>query len=612
MLFFLLLLFPSCFQKVGEPLTLVEKGKKYLSTSQYQEALSVFQQLEAENPKSCDAAYGILLAQAGLGLNTLNSLFSVIFSALGSLGGSDETTLPSLFPVYPLQPLQNTSTSDTINSIIEQFFIPFLSQFQQVETAVQRIEQTGCTFWLDHYVVDLRLGDIIWVYMDLRGEWSVVEAKIIGAIFDLITAVDYLVLSLDLNVNLDPIFTALLRIFVNCTQQDDVMQCVNNFSDNTIPYPVADKLLAITRGDLVTTLRALGFIFARSPNFLAWHPSRYGYFLEVGTEFASSLTRIADAFNILMNRKTDVPGYDLHDDPTDDVIVFKDSATIGAYDPDDDIYMNAYNPLKPELEMKEDNICYNIFIGVSPINDDPNAMEWCKNTFFDVFKSIIISDAFAKLLDFMYDWANIFSGKDQEGLIRPGELRDVLLGSLVPIPDVFSFKPQAWFSKTPDEFLRTVSPPREWLPFYRDMDGDEYEDFVVEGETYSSSSTYPCSATYIKYGDCPHFPTSFTWFKSATPLNLQIPPDCEGPTENVFLLYMAPQDPSLGGALYVNLDSSEFPVCSNSIEDAVRNTGAPYVLLTPDTQGRYLFNKALNIIFKQFSGLISSGGASSP
>lgn len=599
----------GCTKEIGEKFTQIDRGKEYLSYGQFREALNEFNSVAQKDPDNCDAAYGILLANTGIGIETLSNLFNTALS-LFTQGGTAPVNLASSSEILP-------EAENPIDSLIESFFIPFLSEFEQVEKSVQKIEGLQCSFYLEHYVVDFRLSNLLRIYVDLRGEWSIVEAKLIGAVFDLINALDYIVLSLDLSINTGPVFRQLLDIAVDLannpqildciTSGSDVLGCFSQAGDNIITSPVIRKILSVFQGDFITFLQGIGFIVDQSPNFLQWHPDRYSYFLDVGDEFASALTRIADSLTILFNKTAEVYSSQI-DDPYDDIIVFDDGENErrGKADSSDKLYINAYNPLTPDVEKNEDNICYNIFISL--MDDDPATLNWCKQSLLNVFVVPIIQNETnrERLVKVFQKWANIFSGADTDSFITADDINDLTL-NLLGFPDVIAFKPQVWFTKTPEDFIMDVTPPREWLPHYRDIDDDGYADFLVEGEVFNGSSTYPCGNTYIKYGDCDHFPSDIT-FSYTSPTNsfdLNIPADCLAPSESLNYIYLASRDPTLGGALYIKLRSED--ACSNSVENAHPEVFQDYVLPMDDKEGLYFFNKSLNIFLSSILGILSGG-----
>lgn len=582
-----ILILSGCVEKIGEPTTPIDKGKEYLIYGQYQEAINEFNKVLQKNPNNCDANYGILLANTGLGIKNLNILIGTFLNTLQGLG-SQPSSLISL-------------AENPVDELVENYLIPFLQTFDVVENSVRRIEKLGCIFTLDHYVIDIKLGNLLWIYMDLRGEWSITEAKIIGAIFDFFTALDYLILSLDLSINTSSALRALLNIAAYCAGKEGAwenpLNCISNIDENLILNPLVQKLIkAFNEGDIISILRLLGFILEESPNFLNWHPDRFSYFLDVGKEFASALTRISDSLLILLNRTEGKPLPSQVDDPFDDVIVFYDGENRGRADSSDKLYLNAYNPLKPQTPMDENNWCLNVFISGL---DNPSSGEWCKNTIFELLIPPLITNEsiLSRFLRILYKWANILSAEDMQSFINAEDI-NVLSIINIGLPDVFAFKPQNWFTKTPEEFLKTVSPPRKWLPYYKDEDGDGYAEFLIEGE-YFNPQNYPCGNTHIKYGDCDHFPSEVTFSYTNPPtLNLKIPPDCLEPTEGIFNIYLASRDPTFGGALYVKLNEENR--CQNSVENKYPQVFTSYILPMEGPDGLYFFNKSINILFRGF------------
>lgn len=453
-----------------------QEGKVYLSQGEFQSSKAKFEEILNIDPENCDGLYGMLLSE-------LMIYIDQITSALGSTGG----LLPQ---------------SNEIDTIAGSMLTTVLTDFQSIESWVSKVEAKSCSFTLENLPMKF-------LNLEIRGEWDVHEAHLIGIILDAVEGVLEFLLGYDLSVNVSTVTSAL-----------------------------SNGSLKLDLKDIVGTLRGLGFIVESSPSFLTWHPDvkRREFFDKSAGDFSSLFKRVNGLLDLFTEQD---------ENPQDDIIAWVDGDGDGTVSSGDSLIINAYSleTGEPLVDLSQYSAIILPLVG-SLLND------W-------KMKLTKLEDAFA------------FRLPQGERV----SLNDMLLGfgNILSIPNIIEIDVLAFY-KGSDYSGVTVKPLREILPYLYDNDANPETPSVwlVEGETYSSPP--PQTETYLFQGDSEHFAIGFDWNPgdSSTDDTGKIKKDCTLPSEKGIkvgeddngapiylpLLYLGFQDPSFNGALYVDSGGS--------------------------------------------------------
>ncbi len=475
----ILFLFLACSnggKSIDRTKTLVEEGKEFLSSGEFENARTKFEEVLSLDPNNCDGIYGMLLSNLMIFLDRVTG-------SLGSVSG--------LVP-------QATEIDTIAGGLLE----TFLDNFKEIESWVSLVEANNCSFTLEKLPVGF-------ADLELRGEWDIHEAHLVGVVLDAGEGLIEFLLGYDLSLNTAELMKA-----------------------------ISDGSLKLDMEDIVGTLRGLGFIFESSPTFLAWHPEpqRRGYFDSSAGEFSSLFRRLNGFLDIFSEQD---------ENPEDDIIGWVDGDGDGALSSGDNMIINAYSMETGELLLNLSQYSSLLLpILGSMLNDIKNKLTRAE-------------DAFALRLP-------------QGERIS---FNDLLLGfgTLLRIPDNLEFDVLAFY-KGPDYSGTDLKPLRDILTYWYDHDSNAETPSVllIEGEVFSAPP--PGTESYLFQGDSEHFMIGFDWNPEDTSTDTtgRIKKDCVLPPEKGIeigtdsngapvylpLIYSGFKDPSFNGAIYVDSGGS--------------------------------------------------------
>jgi len=408
-----------------------------------------------------------------------------------------------------------------VDTVVDAIVTPILDTFNEMNTSVVVIENERCSFELSSFPIVIGLKDDPILIAELRGEWDYTEAELIGSMVAMMQAVLNYALSIDLDVNID-----------------EVMNAYN------------EGVISLNMDDMIGLVRSVGLIPQNSETFLKFHPERYYYYGNVGERFGECFLRIANMIENLFGEQDDNPG--------DDIIAYTDKSSSG-FGGEDELTVNIYDP----IENKKGVHFEGKYVPVIDL-----AMSFVKG--------LITKNYISSLIDFSRKWGAAFKGTSSDPIYL-SEI-NTLLFNLIEIKDTFRFYPARLFPQN----ANVAKPPRDLLPYWSDIDGNAYAEFIVEGE-YPGDST-ETKPYYIKKGDSKHFPDTIT-FENKNITGLEIKKDCIYPEGgDVILPYIAFQDPSFNNSIEINLGPLNTTDCPETDEWK--------------TADRYSLNKAINDMVK--------------
>lgn len=498
--------------------SLAEEGKQYLSEGNFQSAETKFDEILKLDPNNCDGIYGMMLSK-------LMKFLNQVLGEASSIGG--------LIP--------QTNEIDTIAESVLKTILEGKGNLLEIESYVALAEAKNCSF-------ELVKLPIAFAGIEIRGEWDIHEAHLIGLVLDAIEGIIEFLLAYDLSVQTGPLISA-----------------------------ISDNSLKLSLDDITGTLRGLGLIFDTSPDFLKWHPlpERRNYFDASAGDFSSFFRRLNGVLDVFTEQDKN---------PQDDIIAWVDSDGDGTVSSGDSILINAYD-METGGQIIDLSQYSSLLLPVvnSMLPDWKTKLQRCE-------------DAFA------------FRLQPGERI----SLNDLLLGfgTLLGIPNIFEFDILAFY-KGADYSGTAVKPLRELIPYLYDHDNNAGTSRVllVEGESFSLPPQG--TESYLFQGDSIHFNIGFDWNvddPSTDPVTGEIKKDCAISPEKGFeigtdangvpiylpLLYFGFTEPSFNGAIYVDSGGS----CGDSSGFVRANV--------------YSLNKALNRIIASLSTLLSGGPGGLP
>ncbi len=475
----ILLLFLACSnggERIDRARILAEEGKEFLSSGEFENARTKFQEVLNLDAENCDGIYGMLLSNLMIFLDRVTG-------SLGSVSG--------LVP-------QATEIDTIAGGLLE----AVLNDFEEIESWVSLVEAKNCSFNLEKLPV--RFADL-----ELRGEWDIHEADLIGVVLDAGEGLIEFLLGYDLSLNT----AELMKV-------------------------ISDGSLKLDMEDIVGTLRGLGFIFESSSTFLTWHPEpeRREYFDSSAGDFSSLFRRLKGFLDIFSEQD---------ESPQDDIIAWVDGDGDGTLSSEDDLIINAYSIETGELILDLSQYTSLILPILGSMLNDLRS------------KLTRAEDAFA------------FRLPQGERI----SFNDLLLGfgSLLGIPNNLEFDILAFY-KGPDYSGTNLKPLRDILPYWYDHDSNSETPpvLLIEGEIFSQPQ--PGTEAYLFQGDHEHFMLGFDWNPedASTDTTGRIKKDCVLPSEKGIeigtdsngapiylpLLYLGFKDPTFNGAIYVDSGGS--------------------------------------------------------
>lgn len=556
----------GCAEKENE----LGKGKKFLMEGDYYGAYENFSKVIAKDPENCEANYGLLLADTLMLVDQINAIIGLA-QGLGS-------TLSS-------------SAGGIVDQIVWSFLSSFLEVFDEMDASVEVVEKKNCSFKIDYIIIQIGLSEEPLALFALKGQWDKPEAQLIGTLANVAKSLLKFILSIDLDLELDPV----LEIVQD--PNSPIMKVISSCDFSNFPG-------FLTSCDLTGLMRELGFAMDITGTFLSWHPERGYLFPEVSQEISEGLRRAGEAIEGIF--KEVYP-----DEKKDNVLYIFDNDGDNQFTDisKDDIIINAYKVVPgsvTEPAKVTDEKC--LYIGGT-----------CVDVFLGLALSGIDANFIKNTVDILKKWSEGFDVQriEKEGN-PPQPLHIVELLDLLPpiisspikdmVPDVVRILPWNLFSSSVTE---KVSGPKDWLPYWVDLDGDGVSEFLIEAEWAQDASIPSELTSYTFAGDASHFNNPFT-FKGNT-ISVTIPPDCvfiESGGSGI-ITYHAHQDPSFHGFLEVNIYNlnqikPEYAQCStNACENKIGENWYPPSNDPPqDPCGLYALNKIMAGFMSQIMGII--------
>jgi len=423
---------------------------------------------------------------------------------------------------------------DVLEVFLRESLLPIEKRLREMVDSYQQMEKSGfCEISLT-FPLYLEIGNTIKTKITFGQIFGELEARGIGFLgYSLLAFLD-LIFSHDLRAN--------------------AVSLLNGF-------------FRMDTSSLVGILRSLGFLFDENPNFLKWNPdeNERKRFERVPQEIGTGLGALYGMIKIIQQRQIK-KGY---------VVEYEDRNSNGMIDATDKITLNTGGYLEVR-GYREEIKPYSAFLPI-----------WLQG------------DMLKKSEEFLGKLSKGFKGEGNPGeLYHLNELNGFLLAfGLDQLQDIIAIDPLAFFLGPYDRNKKSYpNPPspkplREIVPYWY---YDRFEKKVVlgvEGEVKQSLGIY---TYYLFSGDVPHFPAE-NIIVEGKEVNIFLLPDCvevqEYQPDYVTLFYMAFQDPTFNGSLFVNLSYIKSYTC-----DFVSK---PYYVdfAPPDL---YAVNKVLAFLFMKY------------
>jgi hypothetical protein len=503
--------------------TLLERGRRHLSLNEADEAFEAFGLLAEQEGFLCPANYGMFLASIQRAFNRI----STIVEAAGTLlGGS------------PLLP-----QAQSFNSIIEGIIKPFENHFREIRQYGLAAIEGGCTLAVPegYPVIIGKEGNLLYAEAVLGDEWDSAAARIVVAGVNGMQAALNFVLAHELTFDED---------------LDYLLDVLNEEVDAVQDYErdVAAGVTDTERRTWIAPIRAAGVFADLNPKLLAF--GNDARFAEVDNNLAEMFTLIyandeAGATGVipdLLERNREESPEELRDN----VLAWIDEGD-GIAGGDDTI----------RIGLRKFNIASTV---VMPNN--PGGFELTLNSLFgDVERAIVEVHGIIDNLGDQMTAVEAGGTPPRLGVSGINAIMDAIsfTADMEPIPEAVELDLRAYFVDP--------VPLRKVMPYWYN-DGSPTKVFMVEGESTVTSPVEP----FVVTGDTSHFPANFA-FGAAGEVSPEIITDApivaddlqaSMSTLTIPLPYIAWQDPSFHGVLYVN--PRALPVEPEGVDGYVAST----------------------------------------
>lgn len=435
-------------------------------------------------------------ASLGVIIAETMSIVSYISSLVGTVIGAMEAgdISESITQIIP----GTFSPKGYINDAVNEFLEPIFDAAKDISDSSEIVIEKKCSL-VAEVPIKIGYGDEIFAYFVIRGEWDKDEASLLGGISNFLLALIVGIITLNLEF--------------------DIQGFINAYLEGAIQFSFED---------IVGTFRDLGLLADLSPDFLKANP-------EMGDQIPEVLKRISKAFNKFTIFFHGLFG-EQDKNPYDDVIAYVDKTGDGVTG-DDDIFINVYDRKTGDrgIYINFGDNTINIIAIIQPI-----------------LRLLLSKELIDSTVEFFNLWSDAFNiDKDvppEDEWIYIADINVITL-SLLDIPDTIRFNPRRLSSK-----VMASGGIRELLPYWFDLDGDGYGEFIIEGE---AARDYPLTLTeseYVTIGDSEHFPESILFRGELKELGTER--DCISPNlgSKIPFIYIAVQNPSFFGSLEINLD----------------------------------------------------------
>ncbi|MCX5859619.1 MAG: hypothetical protein NT056_06935 [Proteobacteria bacterium] len=481
----------------------VANGKTLLAEEKGDSARTVFTSELTADPDSCGGLYGRILADV--------QVLSKKASDLVNTGGGLFTT--------EYTPSATTTTTD-LYQVINPILTPFVSIFVEMEADTDRVAELDCTFQTDSFPVSLYTSASSSepaASATLSGEWTKVEALMIGGEVHMALAMVDFVSAHSLKVNM-----ASLTDITDLLDIEDLLSKLQSGSQiNQVIYQI----------------RAMGALLEDNPDFLTKSSSRWDMMEDVPKEMAEGFSEFNAIFDALEEAKGD---------PAKKIIGFDDKDNNG-FDAGDELSFGIKQATISGGTTKVDglrivipDVLSSSFVQngrdlLDKATDSLKAASAVTATVGGSSSRIGLSDISPLL--------TVFS--DKLGSMLPSILPSILPSMQIPsMPDVIEVDLKAFFTNP--------KPLRDFMPVILN------HEFVIEGEVDASGTPYGAA---IVVGDNAHFLSTTS-----------ISADCITAQADAVvnpIPYIEFSDPTFNGLLWINLDPIDDNVTSCSSSDPV-------------------------------------------
>ncbi len=435
----------------------IRRALDLIESGYFPEAEKIFLDVKSQDPQNCQASYGLVFVSINKFVTSLNSIISLL-SGVGGFSAPIE-----------LQRIREQSLSKLIHTLLS----PFLFPIDEISRNIKIVIDKKCSV---DVAVPITIGSdtnpISKFYLGKKGgtarRWGPAEASFIGAIANMLNSFFNLILSINIDIDLAKLIEAQINFGSigfqtnpqNFLQDQSTESILRGFATQQIR--IFSSAIEINPADPVGIFSSLAYIIDTSPDLLKLNP---------GAEYTigKTLEQLSYSFKLLSDLIELIPTNDKNN-----ILAYEDVGEKGL-SVDDIIYLNVYNYSDLEqglftrirnIDIKIDSILLSLFI--KPILDKETRRK---------YQDILLR--FSKAFD--VENPNI---PDEQRWIYAEDIRYLL--PLFEIKNTIRFNPKKFVEglKSNPEGLRAI------LPFWTDLNGDGFPDFIIEAETVRNSKKF--------------------------------------------------------------------------------------------------------------------------